>query len=100
MERDVHQAALARGLDVGDSEHRLRTHLSALEYPYAASPLGEKHVAIRQPRESPRHLEATRNRLNAVLDRVLSRRVAAVLSPCAPLLAASNTRECRKGQQS
>src|SRR5947209_15257209 len=49
MERDVHQPALARGLDVRHGEDGFGNHMAALENADAALPLGKEHVAIREP---------------------------------------------------
>src|SRR5690348_13774340 len=89
MERDVHQTAFAGRFDIGDGEDWVRLQLAFLDDADATLSLGKEHVAIREPREPPRHLETARDGLDAKFDAILLRRVGLIGSLSAILLAAS-----------
>src|SRR5262245_18589696 len=65
MERDVHQSAFTRWLDVGNRKDRFGPEFSVLDYADATRSFSNQHAAIRQPRKCPWDLQASSDGLNA-----------------------------------
>jgi hypothetical protein len=66
MNRDIHQSALAAGLNVRNYEYRLGPKLGSGDQSDAALSLGHKHLAGRQPREGPWNLKTGSNRFHSI----------------------------------
>jgi hypothetical protein len=67
VQRQIHQAALARLLDITDRGERLRAQAPPFDHAHPARPLREEHATVGRERDGPRHFEVCGHRLDAKL---------------------------------